>query len=314
MRLISPESAEFWKSLFEAFGVVLLGATFVAGLGFWYFGRRVNEFQTERLRKFDKDLTDAKSKLVVQEERAASAELQLEKVKQDSGNALKDAAIANQRAGEASRRAEELKQQNLETESRLETERKTRLELEKSLSPRELPIILEGGKTNFDSLKPFAGMQVIFDVLPDAEALRAAGAIRQILEMAGWKTIQFTPRGDINIGYFDGVMIESLPGPELMQAIGSQEQAALWQRLDEAGEALEDFLSSNNWEARATFREPNKAPIPPSTIKIVVGFKPNPYFAPEWAKKMNEEIKKSREEMKKRRAEIEKLFQRQKNK
>ena len=59
----------------------LLGFTFLAGLGFWYFGRRVSEVQTERLRKFDKDLTDAKTELSKQQQRAAEAERQLQLVK-----------------------------------------------------------------------------------------------------------------------------------------------------------------------------------------------------------------------------------------
>ncbi len=133
--------------------------------------------------------------------------------------------------------------------------------------------------------------------------------------MAGWKTIQFVPRTDINIGFFDGVMIQSLPsGTELAQSMGNREQGILWQRLDEAGEALEDFLSSYNWEARATFRLPGAAPIPPNTIKIIVGFKPNPYFAPEWVKKAREEVRKMREETKKRRAELDKIFPKPPNK
>jgi len=261
------------------------------------------------------------------------------KAREDSDNKELKIADANRLAGEANRRAEELAQENLRlkraidrsvaetllreeelkaknlaTESKLEEELKTRLELEKSLTPRELPIILEGPKANFDSLRPFAEMQVIFDVLPDAEAVRAASNLRQILEMAGWKTAQFVPRADANIGFFDGVVIESLPsGAEMIQSMGNREQAVSWQRLDKAGEALEDFLSSYNWEARATFREPNAPPIPANTIKIVVGFKPNPYFAPEWVKKAREESRKVREEMKRRRVELEKLFPKRPN-
>jgi hypothetical protein len=81
VRLMSPESAESWKSIFEIAGVVLLGATFLAGLGFWYFGGKVNKSQQERLRTFDKDLTEAKTKLATQEERAAKAEKELAEVR-----------------------------------------------------------------------------------------------------------------------------------------------------------------------------------------------------------------------------------------
>lgn len=109
VRLMSPESAEFWKSIFEGFGVVLLGLTFAAGLGFWYFGRRVNDFQVERLRTFDRDLTDAKTELAKQQGRAAKAE--------------QDVA--------------ELKKQNLITEGNLENEKLARLKIEETYAWRE---------------------------------------------------------------------------------------------------------------------------------------------------------------------------------
>ena len=150
---MSPESAELWKSIFEISGVVLLALTFLAGLGFWYFGRRVNEFQAERLRRFDKDLTAAKSDLSVQQQRAAEAEKQLELVKQSTANTEKDVARANQRAGEANEKAAEankaaevLRQKNLETEKILAQETYKRLELEKSLAPRILMFQSSAGK------------------------------------------------------------------------------------------------------------------------------------------------------------------------
>src|SRR5439155_24847113 len=68
---MSLESLEFWKNAFEIAGVFLLLLTFVAGAGVLWFGRQVNEIQAGQLRQFDKGLTDAKTELGKQQERAA---------------------------------------------------------------------------------------------------------------------------------------------------------------------------------------------------------------------------------------------------
>lgn len=60
---MSLESLEFWKNLFEVSGVVLLLLTFIAGAGVVGFSRKLNDRQGAQLRQFDKDLTDAKTKL-----------------------------------------------------------------------------------------------------------------------------------------------------------------------------------------------------------------------------------------------------------
>jgi len=65
---------EWWKSLFEVGGVALLFLTFAFGAGFMLTGKKVNERQSERLRKFDSDLTEAQTNLETQKERAATAE------------------------------------------------------------------------------------------------------------------------------------------------------------------------------------------------------------------------------------------------
>jgi hypothetical protein len=72
------------KSFFEYGGVVLLFLTFVFGAGAVITANLVNKRQARELRQFDRDLTDAKTRLADQEaetareqERAAKAEKDL---------------------------------------------------------------------------------------------------------------------------------------------------------------------------------------------------------------------------------------------
>ena len=65
------------KSIFEIAGVILLFLTFVVGAGVLLIGNKINERQAERLRQFDKDLTEAKAALTKQQERAIEAERSL---------------------------------------------------------------------------------------------------------------------------------------------------------------------------------------------------------------------------------------------
>jgi len=75
-----------------------LAFTFLAGLGFWYFGGRVNEFQKEQLRTFDKELTGAKTELAKQQKETAEAQLALhqyvERVARHEGRRRIDPASA----------------------------------------------------------------------------------------------------------------------------------------------------------------------------------------------------------------------------
>jgi predicted negative regulator of RcsB-dependent stress response len=67
-------SLEAWKTFFEIGGVILLFLTFVFGAGVLFTSTRINERQAKQLRQFDSDLTQARTALSVQEERAAKAE------------------------------------------------------------------------------------------------------------------------------------------------------------------------------------------------------------------------------------------------
>ena len=78
------------------------------------------------------------------------------------------------------------------------------LEVEAAVAPR----ILEQGLTSA-SLKKFAGTLFVVVSLPDFESKRAAGQIRAMLSMAGWK--RFTASiGPQHYPFFDGVVVHVL--------------------------------------------------------------------------------------------------------
>jgi hypothetical protein len=58
---------------------------------------------------------------------------------------------------------------------------------------------------------------------------------------------------------------------------------------------VEDFLKENDWVAM--IGTTNRGEIKPDTLRIRVGYKPNPYFAeaqePEWLKRMQSATKKT---------------------
>ena len=175
----------------------------------------------------DRLLSDSQTRLLKLKD--DQYQLDLARVRRDSAQALDNAGDANHRAGVANERAsrlevdaaqarqetELLKSQNLATESKLaaanralEAERATRLELEKSLAPRSFEIkVAASPDSNFEELKPFGGTNVIFEVLTDAEARRAANEIGNLVGFAGWKVVSVKSNPELWPGFFDGVSI-----------------------------------------------------------------------------------------------------------
>jgi hypothetical protein len=188
-------------------------------------------------------------------------------------------------AAESKRRAAELEGQNLATEARLldarrelEKEKLTRLELEKSLRPRELySIQYTDGTHNFDNLRELKGVEFIVEAIPDFEARKAASEIMSILEDAGLKV---TRTGITQEFVWDGVTIEQYLSPPKPEPDDNQMRSGTMEGI------LEEFLGDNDWVAMRGFAK--RGDLKPNELRIRVGFKPSPYFAqtPEWAKEM----------------------------
>ena len=218
----------------------------------------------------------------------------IEKVKADAGTKI----------AELNRQAQELQSNNLKTQKELEQEKTKRLEMEKALVPREIPIeahgpglLIKGGRilggtSNLDSLKPFSDLKIKIRYLPESEPSRAASEIEKALSAAGYTRFEREPRIDINTSFFDGVMIQANSGPSLKglnlsdsNSIKAFEHAKrVAQRSQLAAITLWEFLDAYNWAVR-TFPG-GKDNIEPEELVITVGFKPNPYFEPDWVKEL----------------------------
>lgn len=189
--------------------------------------------------------------------------------------------------GEARQQADETGQRLSETQTRLEEERNTRLGLEKSLAPRVIKPMFDGGGPNFDGLKPFAGTQVIIESFPEAEPMRAAAHILELLRAARWNILKFGAvtelGGELN---FDGVIISAYVGEN------SERDSS-----DNAADELVAWLKNNNIEA---MRFPSlKGKLSPNTVRVLVGMKPDPYFRSEAQERMREKIEEIERRMRK---------------
>lgn len=70
-------AVEGMKTIFDWVAVILLFLTFAAGLGALITGNIINKQQAAKLKQFDSDLTESKTKFARQQERAAIAEREL---------------------------------------------------------------------------------------------------------------------------------------------------------------------------------------------------------------------------------------------
>ena len=154
--------------------------------------------------------------------------------------AREEAGKANNSAAQATLRAEE--------------EGRKRAELERSIAPRVLGVAIDGDVESIGSLRAFAGMQVIIEVIPEFEAQRAAGNIVWVLRNTGWNIINVSTNPNLR----DGVLVEPYfpflnVSPE--HPFGPDEQRRDERRAREAADALVNFLKSNNWVADSGFPE-----------------------------------------------------------
>lgn len=174
------------------------------------------------------------------------------------------ALITGHITGEAQReKTLTLEKGNIESQRALETERTKRLELERSIAPRYVPLFESGGKSNIDPLRPFAGVEMIVWYFPDDESQRAAGNIDALAKRAGWKLAKAAANPKLGHSFFDGVVVE----PHFSPGQGD---------TDTAADALVEFLRANNWVVRKWTDEAST--VPQNTVRISVGLKPTPYF------------------------------------
>jgi hypothetical protein len=214
----------------------------------------------------------------------ASASASQAKIDADAAHTLAIGAQAKVAAvgKEANQTARRLEDANRE----LDKEHSKRLEMEKALGPRILPVIT-GPEGDLVTLKPFSGVRVIIEYVPDAEARRAAEEIRDAVRAANWTAdlSDLSANPILFNGFFDGVTIQEYapdfdpvtgqPG----KYVGTDEQQLAAQRSDAASEALVDLLNVWGWRARILPAPlPSAIPLTPeNAITIIIGMKPNDF-------------------------------------
>ena len=138
--------------------------SFVFGAGALFFSNRVNAVQKERLRQFDSKLTDAKTALGKQQERAANADARVAGLEHDASEAKTEMAKQQARAATA-----EL----------------SLLELQQRLAHRRI------SKSDHDKLvallRQYRGSVVNLTKLGDSEAARFADDIIDLFVDAQWQ-------------------------------------------------------------------------------------------------------------------------------
>jgi hypothetical protein len=152
-------------------------------------------------------------------------------------------------------------------------------------------------------VRPFSELQAIIDVVPDAEARRAASSIEIRLHDAGWKRV--TVLQGVN-GLRDGVEIIPWSPREFgNKELGTPEGDARLRRnlelhgaVSKAADAIVDWLHSFNWYVTRG-QEPNPD-ISPDAVEIKVGLYPPVELIPSPGEKpfaeLDAEMQKSREE------------------
>jgi len=160
---------------------------------------------------------------------------------------LKDKDIkiagAEERAAEANRKAEE--------------ERLRRVELQRSVLHRMIPQIGVGDKMNYDSLKPFKGVNVILRYAPEREPGMFSGNLAAIVQNAGWNFLGQQPAKKNEI--VEGVTVE-----------GDSDFSM------KAAKSLVEFLKISGIDgARLTAAKPGSASK--DTVEILIGPMPDPF-------------------------------------
>jgi len=219
----------------------------------------IQAFNNKRLAEVVKEAGDAKSSANGAADAADRAEKSASLAKKQAGEASTSSAKAGHTAAVAAVNARialndagVARKQTLDTAAELRQEHDTRIELEKSIQPRNLPMI-EAGKNNFEPLLPFLGQKYILEYVPDIEALRAASRILANVESAKWQLVkQPSANPEAYQSFFDGVVIRYfLPKEDAVTRMRSPADVAATERSEKAADALVQVLTSHGWTVRA---------------------------------------------------------------
>ena len=151
-------------------------------------------------------------------------------------------------------------------QAKLEAERLTRLQLQRSVLHRMIPQSSEGSKSNFDILKPFKGMRVVFEYSPGTEPEMFSGNLAPFAINSGWDMLDTwwtKPAAPRQIA--DGVTVEAYVGPNGETDLSSS-----------AADAFAAFLRANGIDG--VRRLPAKrGDLPPNAVRVLIGQMPDPF-------------------------------------
>lgn len=283
------KSFSHWNHAYLALVAITAFCVFLTFVAQWIASKRSGELDASRKLVIEAKDQQLKDELAHRDERIAQvkadADVKIAEVKSDSDQKI---TAANKRSDEISaesnRKARELEQQNLTTAAKLadankalEDEKLKRLEMEASLSPRMLPLVWEKGTANFEPLKQWAGMNVLLEYAPDAEARRATDNIGSFVHEGGWIIKELSANPEMYHGFFDGVLVSAYGTNRLEKR--TQVDVDEEMRCIAAAETLVGILKSYGWQAKFLAREPEIDPakkwLPPNTVKIRIGMKPS---------------------------------------
>ena len=216
---------------------------------------------------------------------------------------------AEAKSAEVAKEADDLLKKYLAAESQIARMDAARLELEQTLAPRIITMIWDKGKSNLEPLRVFRDRPFKLEYLPDTEAIRAASSLRDVFTSGGMKFESAKVKPDAFDVFFDGVTIY------VPTALTGEEN----QRSFDTGEKLKAFLEGFGWQ-QIKWMHADKGELQPGEIKVVVGFKPSPYFRSEEEKEADKErlkMKRYAEEMERqleeRRKQVEEIIREHKD-
>ncbi len=181
-------SLESWKSVFDWVALIAVFVTFAFGVGALWTGNIISHRQVERLRRFDSDLTAAKSDLAKQQERAAKAEASIATAEQHSAEANAKAEGFRADIAKANESAMQAKAQVAEATAEAA---RANLELARVKMPRSLNE--EQKERVARILDRFPNTQFAFVVFSDPESLALLNDIDSALQKTSWIRVQAPP-------------------------------------------------------------------------------------------------------------------------
>ena len=265
-------SLELWKSIFEYGGVILLFLTFIFGAGAVITTNRLNTHQAEALREFDRNLTDAKTQLGIQQERAAKADELASRMEANNIQLRINLESDSEKVTNLQKYASDAKAAQQRVELELETQKLKRLELATSLLPRRF--IDQSGAA--ERLSKFGPMPVIFEYINEREPRAMAEQIYFVTAFLHWPGVKRKANEDL---IEEGVTVS--PGAQFPPApINDAQEFFRWTAREQqqklastaAAEALRDALRSSGIDAKIGNAGHD---IQSGALLIQVGAKPN---------------------------------------